>query len=159
MENVRISHVLVMDTPKQVTSAHGKASLRHASVIFMSPVGGTNAVLLSDKQLDHLCATLNLSKGYRGWKQLSALVGTGGRAAASVTIEEHKRGESYTIDGEEKQYEKDWSQVSINTIVLSDAVQSKLNDAIVKDVVADWSNFSFNAFQFDEKGTGANAPE
>lgn len=96
MEETRvISHIWIYPTPKKTISAINKVeSTKVASIVLKEAIGNTNAFDLTEKQMNALCATNQISSGKVGWRRLAMYVGTGGRATATVNIEEHNAGDA-----------------------------------------------------------------
>lgn len=144
MNKARVAHLRVFPEVKEVTSANGVIGKRAAAIVLEETIGDTNVITLSPKQLDDMCGLLQISRNAKGWKQLATLIGTGGRAQISYETTDHKAGTPYTDKGGAvKQYTKDWTQIQVSSIILSERVTSAFIAATTKSVVDSWDDFSF----------------
>jgi hypothetical protein len=137
---VRINYLRIY--PRLVDAGEGKKPYAGALVL-MNVDGGidANALRLTAKQLDNLAGISGIrTAGQVGWNQLAALVGVA-KSAAVVSIEPVKKGEKYIgSDGKEHIHEKkDWDRISVDSIMLDDAVSREFKKAVIQDVIDAWS--------------------
>jgi hypothetical protein len=148
MKNINVLKVQglrLYANPVEVESAVSKTkSLRYGALILgeMLPKSAgqdeANAVQLSLKQLDNLCAGCGIpTTGKPAWNILQGYLLRGGHAY--VSSEEHKEGDTYvdTATGEERKYTRMSTNCNVDSIILPMNVVDKLQQGYI-DKVINW---------------------
>ena len=137
---VSIKKVIIFTEPRKDENCKSNANrLIYGAIVFNSPVGinsPTNAVNLTNKELNMLCSDLDVKAtddngdvvraGVPVWHQLKALVNRHGNAKADVEVEERKAGDTYMVGDEEKMFTTNSSSVRVTMIDLSDGAVNRM---------------------------------
>lgn len=160
MQTVRVNYLRVYPEVRNEKTKNGTSTLKAGAVVLVEPFEGTKVITLSPKQLDNLTSLHNIQAGSRGWKQLSALIGTGGKASVMIDVIEHKIGDEYTdAAGEVKKQTANWKQPQISCFVLSDKVEDYMKRTVTESIVAGWDNFLGFDDPFEAKAATTEVPE
>ena len=137
---VSIKKVIVFpEARKDVNCKSNPNRMIYGAIVFNNPVGfnsPTNAVNLTDKELNMLCSDLDVKatddngdvarSGQPVWHQLKALVNRHGNAKADCEVEERKAGDTYMVNEEEKSYLVNSSSVRVTMIDLADNAVNRM---------------------------------
>jgi hypothetical protein len=133
---VLVDHLRIYPEEREVTSAISKTKGTRAGALVLVDLlpcsegqSATNALQLSGKQIANLASMHGnaiRSTGKEAYMDLSTYVGVQ-QSVASITCEEHKKGDKYVdSEGEEKEYTQDSTSYSVNSIALPDKITDKV---------------------------------
>lgn len=140
----RVDKLKVYPEPKTVVNEEtGSKSVKVGALIFVNdlPCGPDvqvkNVITLTAKQLDSLASDHGIYEtGKGGWMKLQRVIGVGGKAGAFVTSEPHGKGEKYVDqDGKEQSYKHDSVKNTVDSIILSDKVETMLLESVIASIV------------------------
>jgi hypothetical protein len=146
---VLVDHLRIYPEERDVVSAVSKTKGTRAGALVLVDVlpcsegqSATNALQLSGKQLTNLASMHgNAIRGIgkEAWLDLSTYVGVQ-QSVASITCEDHKKGDTYVnSDGEEQEYTQDSTSYSVNSIALPDMVTEKVITMTIEKNI-NWKN-------------------
>jgi hypothetical protein len=144
-KRMSVNYLRIYPVEREVVSAvNNVKSLRAGALILLENLPASNgqkesnAMELSGKQLDNLASMHGIRAiGRKGWLQLATLVGVG-KSACAVSFEEHKAGDPYVDStGAEQKYTKTSTNSTLDSIILSDKITSKMVDRTI-DAIINW---------------------
>lgn len=135
-----VSHLNIYSATREIITVNGTKTYKDGALVLQSEVGGTTAINLTGKELDHLAKLAGIRvTGRQGWNLFADLISINmgaDSAKARLSIEEYKAGDEYLL-ADKKTVEKhkvDGTNVRVEAVTYRDTVRTQLMESTIKQV-------------------------
>ena len=144
---MQVQFLLVYPNSKEVISKVNKVKgIRDGALVLVNDLVGsdgqtpTKSLELSGKQISRLAAMHGITEpGRKGWNALAMIMDVK-KSVATITCEEHKKGEHYVADGVDHEYTETSTKFTVDSISINSYAKKKLVDRLVDNILDSWEN-------------------
>ena len=148
---MQVQFLLVYPNSKEVISKVNKVKgIRDGALVLVNDLVGsdgqtpTKSLELSGKQISRLAAMHGITEaGRKGWNALAMIMDVK-KSVATITCEEHKKGEHYVADGVDHEYTETSTKFTVDSISINSYAKKKLVDRLVDNILDSWENADQN---------------